>query len=249
MRKYTLTDETMEFHGRTLHRIKALKDLKGVDDIIFVNKGDLGGWLESEDNLSQSNNAWVYGEAIVYDKAFVCDDARVYGCAEMKDEAYACGQTNIFNSAVVKDHAEIMNSAQVSGNARICERARISGEAWVKEDAGVYGESRIYGTARVSGEAMIGSSANVFGSAHISGNATIMSKDDYLVFKNNWSSGRYFTWTRSNDMWRVGCFYGTGKELIEKAYKDNRMNGDYYKTYVELVDKLKTLNQKHGWQH
>ena len=44
-------------------------------------------------------------------------------------------------------------------------------------------------------------------------------------------------------MWKVGCFYGTGKDLIEKAYKDSKLSGDCYKVYVELIEKLKELQK------
>lgn len=47
-KKYELTDITKEYMGRTLHRIKALRDVD-----VSVKAGDLGGWVESEDNLSQ----------------------------------------------------------------------------------------------------------------------------------------------------------------------------------------------------
>ena len=40
-------------------------------------------------------------------------------------------------------------------------------------------------------------------------------------------------------MWKVGCFYGTSKELIEQAYKDSKLSGDMYKMYVEFVEKIK----------
>ena len=59
-KKYELTDETMEWEGHTLHRIKALRDFND------VKAGDLGGWVESEDNLSQ------------YEKCWLCDNARIY---------------------------------------------------------------------------------------------------------------------------------------------------------------------------
>lgn len=65
---------------------------------------------------------------------------------------------------------------------------------------------------------------------------------DYIVFKNSWSSGRYFTWTRSNDMWKVGCFYGTGEELIKKAYADSEESGKHYEAYVKFVEQIKTLS-------
>ena len=91
------------------------------------------------------------------------------------------------------------------------------------------------------GNAWVSDDAKVYGNAEVYGNAIVQSMRDYIVFKNHWSSGRYFTWTRSNDMWRVGCFYGTGQELIDKAYQDNDRSGNYYKAYVEFVEKLEAL--------
>ena len=72
----------------------------------------------------------------------------------------------------------------------------------------------------------------VYGDAQVSGNA------DYVVFKNWWSSGRYFTWTRSNNMWKVGCFYGTGEELIKKAYADSEKSGREYERVVKYVESI-----------
>ena len=80
--------------------------------------------------------------------------------------------------------------------------------------------------------------ARVNGNAIISGYAEVESSDDYIVLQNNWSSGRYFTYTRSNQMYKVGCFYGTGDQLIEKAYKDSQLSGDCYKASVQYVQML-----------
>ena len=78
----------------------------------------------------------------------------------------------------------------------------------------------------------------ISGDIIISHDAKISSNKDYIVFKNLWSSGRYFTWTRSNNMWTVGCFYGTGKELIEKSYKDSELSGNEYKRIVDYVNSI-----------
>ena len=72
----------------------------------------------------------------------------------------------------------------------------------------------------------------VYGNAKVSGNA------DYIVFKNWWSSGRYFTWTRSNNKWKVGCFYGTGEKLIKKAYDDSKNSGREYERIVRYVESI-----------
>ena len=120
----------------------------------------------------------------------------------------------------------------------------IFGNANVFGDANVFGSAKVYGDANVFGDAYVSGNANVYGSAKVSGDTTIRgfakvsSHSDYIVFKNWWSSGRYFTWTRSDNMWSVGCFYGTGKELIEKAYKDSEVSGREYKRVVEYVESI-----------
>lgn len=42
-------------------------------------------------------------------------------------------------------------------------------------------------------------------------------------------------------MWKVGCFYGTGDELIEKAYKDSKNSGMHYEKYVNFVRELEEV--------
>ena len=86
--------------------------------------------------------------------------------------------------------------------------------------------------------AKIYDNVKVCDNAEVYGDAIITRNSDYIVFKNWWSSGRYFTWTRSNNMWYVGCFYGTGEELIEKAYKDSKLSGDEYKRIVDYVNSI-----------
>ena len=64
MKKFELTDEFVtNVFGHKLFRIKALVAFGNVE------KGELGGFIEKEDNLSHSGNAWVYGNAQVSDDA------------------------------------------------------------------------------------------------------------------------------------------------------------------------------------
>ena len=39
-------------------------------------------------------------------------------------------------------------------------------------------------------------------------------------------------------MWSVGCFYGTGEELIKKAYKDSELSGREYERVVRYVESI-----------
>lgn len=111
MKKYELTNEYITYLGKKLYRIKALKNFGN------VKIGELGGYIEKEDNLSQYDNAWVYGKAIVKDNAMVCGDARVYG------------------DAVVKDNAIVGGNAIVKDKTWVCGNARIKGNAWIESNA------------------------------------------------------------------------------------------------------------------
>ena len=85
MKKHELTDDTITVGSRILHRIKALKSFSDVEE------GDLGGYVEKEDNLNQSGNAWVYGNARVSGNAQVCGNARVCGNAWVSGDARVYG--------------------------------------------------------------------------------------------------------------------------------------------------------------
>ena len=81
MKKYELTGEVKVKFGVTFKRIRALIDFGN------VKKGELGGFIEKEENLSHENNAWVYGNAKVYGDAWVYGNARVYGGARVYGDA------------------------------------------------------------------------------------------------------------------------------------------------------------------
>lgn len=117
MKKYELTDETIEVYGTALHRIKALKDFGN------VKKGELGGYVESERNLSQEGNCWVCGNAKVYDNAWVFGNARVCGNAEVCGNAWVYGNVEVCGNAKVCGDAELCGNAWVYGNAEVCGNA------------------------------------------------------------------------------------------------------------------------------
>ena len=118
------------------------------------------------------------------------------------------------------------------------------GDAWVSGDAEVSGDAKVYGGAEVSGDAKVYGDAKVSGKAEIYGDAKVSGYADYMVIKNTWSSGRWFTYTRSNKKWAVGCFYGTGEELVAKAYKDSKLSGKCYEAIVHAVETIEAAKAK-----
>jgi carbonic anhydrase/acetyltransferase-like protein (isoleucine patch superfamily) len=118
MKKYELLG--VKTLGRGLYRIRALKDFSD------VKAGDLGGFVESELNLSQEDNCWVYDSALVTENAYVFGNARIF------------------------DHAAIF------GDARVCRDAHVFGSAQVFGNAMVSGDERVFGNSTVHGQAVLG---------------------------------------------------------------------------------------------
>lgn len=88
--------------GTVLHRIRALRTFG--EGFLAVEAGELGGWVQSEDNLSQDGNCWVFNTAIVIEQARVSGDARIFSSL-------------IFGQARVSGSCSVFNDAQIGGTS------------------------------------------------------------------------------------------------------------------------------------
>jgi len=116
MKKYILTNNTRVVEGHTLYQIKAVS---AFGDVAI---GDLGGWIESEKNLSQEGNAWIYDDAKVF------NNARIFGNAKIYDNALIFGNAGVYDNAEVHDYVWVFGTAQICGTAQILSNAQISGD-------------------------------------------------------------------------------------------------------------------------
>lgn len=160
-KKFILTEDTCVIDGRTLYRIRAEKSFKD------VKRGDLGGFVEKEANLSHTGDSWIYDDACVYDNAYIYNNACVYHDA------------HVYNNARIHDNACVYNEARVYNNARINDDAHVGGNTYVYDNAHIYDDAhvnnhvRIYGDAHVYGNTFIYGNAHIFGSARICGDACV----------------------------------------------------------------------------
>lgn len=129
-KKYQLRyDRTKEVNGRTLYRIQALKTFND------VKEGEFGGYIESEENLSQKGKCWIYDSACVFDKAVVennarvYDNAMVYGVGSVHDNARIYGNSQVFGCAYVRNNANVLGNAKVHGNCIVCGNVIVYGDA------------------------------------------------------------------------------------------------------------------------
>ena len=133
MKKYELTSSVIIIEdGKVLYRIKALVDIP----YHGVKIGDLGGFVEKEENLSHDGDAWISNNAFVFENACIYDNACVSG------DAHIFGNARIFGNAWVGDNACIFGSTWIHGNSCISGNAWISG--YVSVSAGsISGKTRI----------------------------------------------------------------------------------------------------------
>ena len=137
-KKYEITEITHPKYP-WLHRIRARCQVNEQ-----VGPGALGGYVQTEDNLSQDGTCWIYDQAICCEEAVVEDDGRMFDGAVARGSALISGDARMFERAVAE-----RNSSFFSGELK--EDARLSGNAVVnRSDNGL--------------SPLIGRKSNVYGS-------------------------------------------------------------------------------------
>ena len=229
MKKYEMTSNTKEFIGRKLFQIRALKDFGD------VKAGDLGGYIEKEENLSHNGNAWVYDNVKIYDNAKVFGDAQVHGNALIYSNARIFDKAKVYGNTWVCGNALIYDNAQIYDAVQIYENVQIYGNAQIYDNASVYGNARVFGDAQVLGNARVCDSSQIYNDALICDSA------DYIYFKGFGSKSRNTTMFRTrneNIMVKCGCFTGNLKEFSEKI-KETHGNTKYAKEYLVCIEAAK----------
>lgn len=165
-KKYELTDEFLLFRGIKLFRIRSLKRFDNVE------KGDFGGYVESEINLSQEGNCWVYDNAKIFHNARVYENAKAFCNAEVYENA------RIFGHAEIHEKATITNDAMVYGNAEVHDKAQVVGSARI------CGNTCMRGFSKVSGNVFINGEVNMKDDSAIHGNISIDSNNEIYLIDN-----------------------------------------------------------------
>ena len=227
-----LKDRSLPMNGSEIYRIKALKDFGD------VKAGDIGGFVESEDNLSHEGPCWIYGDAMVYHKAKVKDNAIV------RDYVHVFNNARVMENAIVEGHARVSDDSTVFGNARVKDNANIFGHgivhgfAIVQDNAAVFEKARVCGETivkdytQVSGHIMvthgeISNSVVLFGIGEI--NFDISAKDDWTFYRNPCVDSGFITTSTKIDIWNYRFFSGTAEEFIdmfERVEDHNRIPGE-----------------------
>lgn len=145
-KKYCLVKEDQKsIEGRTLYRIRALIDLPSIE------KDSLGGYVESEENLSHEGTCWIGGEAYVYHQAKVMEHAIVQGAASMRHEAKIKGYAILEDNALLEEQATIEEHAHVMDSVILRGEVHVGGQAVVREYVCCYDHILVQGDAVLQG--------------------------------------------------------------------------------------------------
>jgi hypothetical protein len=147
-KKYAfVTTDTMAEDGHKLTRIRRLSD------------GVLGGYIESENNLSQTGASFLDDKSRAFGQARITDDAQLHGLA--RDSGQLSGRSAVYGAVSgngqVKDNAVVYG--QVYDNGIVDENATVNGQVFGNGRVG--GHAKVYG--RVSGNASIGGDETIYG--------------------------------------------------------------------------------------
>lgn len=171
--------------------IKALRDIPRHK----VKKGDLGGFVYSDQTLSQEGDCW------------------------MAEQAIASENVRITGNALLKEGCNISGSVQISGNCVLDnvfanKRVKISGDCYLSRVT-------VYDDCSVSGNVKIINTYERY-RLGIFGTAQIHSNEDFLLSPAAWSSGRHSIAYKLEDgtiTVCTGCFQGSLDEYLEAIKK------------------------------
>lgn len=141
MQKYKLLKSDISIEDNPLiqlYRIEALIDFAD------IKKGDLGGYIATEENLSHYGNCWVYDNAKVFGDAFVGGDAQIRDNAILYERAKVYDNAHVFDNAIIAGESEILDKAKVYGDAVICGNVTVLYTSQVCGKAQVYGDALIW---------------------------------------------------------------------------------------------------------
>ena len=134
IKKYEITNSYIYVGIHKLYRIRATRDIQNPYKII--HKGELGGYIEKEDNLDPYDESWI--ESGVH----LCDNSKV------KDFAYLSGNITLFSNSVISDNVSIFadGEIQIFGNTHIYENVKLQNKNF--ENIKIH-ESNIFGTSNI----------------------------------------------------------------------------------------------------
>ena len=264
-RKYKITNNTMEFEGRTLYRIRALKDFSN------IKKGDLGGWIQTEDNLSQEGYCWIYNNAKCMDSARIYDNSCMYDNSEMRGNSKMYDNSKLYDKSEMHDNSRAYDSSEMHGHSGMYGHSRKYGNSRMYENSRMWGNSKTYGNSEMhdyskmhdysemhegskiyNNSEMVGDS-EMWGNSILKGNKNLygklVSKVDKFIDIANPQQGRIVTGVLKNGkiLYNVGCQNEITREtFVNRIYNEDGgiERNPHREEYLKIIDMIELYFSK-----
>ncbi len=131
-----LYEESKELDdGSFVYRVELIKDIK------HGTTGTKGGWIAQGINLVE--NAWVSDEAMIYGKAVVSGDALVSDNAQVAGQARVSMRAKVSGNAIISGRSSIEDDAEITDNCTVGGQANVKGTTILKDDCEIWGKARV----------------------------------------------------------------------------------------------------------
>ena len=228
MKYEILIDEenTIEFEGRILHRIRALKNFGD------VKTGDIGGYVESKWNLSQEGNCWIY------DNAKCVDNSQMYGNSQMYDNSQMYGNSQMYDNSRMYDRSCMFDNSKMYDNSRMYDNTMMF------DNSRMYDNSRMFNNSIMYEEGVLKKDYSLYG---------VINKPFKQIFQHQ-CKNRFLTaiLTEENEiLYSVGCQIGIIKEqFIDGIHNDCEIEGNglieypHRQEYLDMIDIIENYFEK-----
>ena len=242
------------FDGHIVHKIRALRNIPKYR----VRKYSYGGYIEDYKNLEQEGNCWVGGNAKVYGRSSVQDNAIVKGKAIVRDsfitnnaivqDTAIIEDSTICSKAIIKDHAKIKYSSMIFDNAIIQDTAHlescyITDNVIIKDDCSLV-------KCEINDNVIIRNDTNIEG-VKIQGDAIINNNNDYVSISNFWTKDIYniynnsyssIVYTKSNNKYCYGNnFINLSESEVLEWLIENDKDNIEIKAFKEIFKFIKRM--------
>lgn len=239
--KSCISDGEMSIVEIKLYRIQALKTFTkpgGYNPVVHV--GELGGYVESEANLSQEGSCWLFDKARVKDGGKVLDDAIVYDKSLISKNSIIRGRSVIGGHCFVTNQSVIIDS-RLEGNVTVTGYSIIHSGSYLYGDIKV-DKSDIGCLVNLSGRISVNKS-RITAPLELCGdyelNFDVDTPHSVIGYNIGMSLGSLFNIknivaSKVEDKWSACDFVGTGAELIDFIQgSDDERTIDYIRSIVE----------------
>ncbi len=249
----------------TLYQIRALRDFTcpfklnpdgEILDQTLVKKGELGGYIQKEENLSHEGDCWIFEDSEVRGNARVEGNARLVGRTLVRDNAVVKGYSCLSASAYVWGNAVLDGCTQMKGMVSIGGNSTTNGYVCIHGNSQVRGDSVLDGHIFLNGTIVV-EDAKLTGDVHLCGQYLVSFNVDgqkgiaayrttELIYKQNdydpeRNSFEYFVASTKEDIWSHHMFRGTGEKLIQFVEKKYPASTEYYRNLMEYHKKQYNL--------